>query len=354
MDKRVSVIIPCYNVEKYIDRCLNSITHQTIGMDGIEIICVDDCSTDNTVLRLKEWEKLYPDNLIVVLSEQNGRQGRARNIGLEYASAEWISYIDSDDWVDDNYFEMLFEAVTDDDYEIVGCGHIRDDGTGCKNIYEKETERESEEICENLKGKNIICIDSEEKRRRAIMLAPIKYNAWAKIISKDFILKYNLFFPENLTYEDAFWGSILHFYIKKACILNVNMYHYYVNDSSTVLTKNSNHHLDCITCQSMLWDEYFKRNLYEKYKYEIEIEHLYSCFLAGLKAAIYRYEKPDYNYYLLLRQLVKQRIPCYCDNPYVFSGAFKEIHLLMLKSLDNVLSRDEFNSFVQNIKTIGI
>ena len=104
----ISVIIPCYNVESYIDRCLTSITSQTIDLSLLEIICIDDASTDNTWSKLQAWETTYPENIMIIHCDENGRQGTARNIGLQYASAPWIAYIDSDDWIELDYFEKLY------------------------------------------------------------------------------------------------------------------------------------------------------------------------------------------------------------------------------------------------------
>lgn len=84
---KISIIIPCYNVEKYIDRCLESIEKQTIGIETLEIICLDDKSVDGTLDKLHEWEKRYPDNIVVVELPDNGRQGCARNIGLSYMAS---------------------------------------------------------------------------------------------------------------------------------------------------------------------------------------------------------------------------------------------------------------------------
>lgn len=74
----ISVIIPCYNVEKYIDRCLESITAQTIGLDMLEIILINDGSTDNTLDKLYRWERLFPENIMVITYEENLRQGEQR------------------------------------------------------------------------------------------------------------------------------------------------------------------------------------------------------------------------------------------------------------------------------------
>ena len=106
---KVSVIIPCYNVEPYIGECLDSVIGQTIGKENLEIIVVDDCSTDNTVQILQAYETRYPEQMIVVLCEQNGRQGTARNIGLSYASGEFVSFVDSDDYMPDDAVEKILK-----------------------------------------------------------------------------------------------------------------------------------------------------------------------------------------------------------------------------------------------------
>ncbi len=88
MEEKISVIIPCYNVEKYIDRCLTSVVNQTIGLKMLEIICVNDGSTDGAWEKLCQWEKQCPENMLAVDCKENGAQGRARNIALSYASGE--------------------------------------------------------------------------------------------------------------------------------------------------------------------------------------------------------------------------------------------------------------------------
>ena len=95
--KKISVIIPCYNAQAYIPRCLHSIFSQTIGMETLEIILVNDASTDHTLDILLQFENKFPDSVIVVNLEQNIRQGGARNVGLSYASGEYVAFLDADD-----------------------------------------------------------------------------------------------------------------------------------------------------------------------------------------------------------------------------------------------------------------
>ncbi len=100
MDKLISIIIPCYNVQSYIDRCFQSLLAQTIDFDRLEIILVDDCSTDATWEKLTAIEAAYPESVMIIHCDENGHQGTARNIGLTYASAPYIGFVDSDDWIE--------------------------------------------------------------------------------------------------------------------------------------------------------------------------------------------------------------------------------------------------------------
>ena len=168
------------------------------------------------------------------------------------------------------------------------------------------------------------------------------------------MIENELFFPINLTYEDAYWGSLLHLYVERSYVLDKKLYHYFVNENSTVLTTNSNHHLDCITTQTMLWAEWNRRGFLSIYRQELEIEHIYSAFLAGMKFLILRYSEPDYNVYLLLRTLILQRIPDYRKNKYIQSNIMSEFHMLMLTSLDVQLNKSQFGEFAENVKKIGI
>lgn len=103
----VSIIVPCYQVEKYIRRCVDSIINQSIGFENIELILVDDASTDGTLEILRKYEKMYP-GIIVIECEKNGRQGTARNIGLQYATGKYIGFVDADDWIEPDMYEHMY------------------------------------------------------------------------------------------------------------------------------------------------------------------------------------------------------------------------------------------------------
>lgn len=340
----ISVIIPCYNVETLLDRCLESIVKQTIGVHNLEIICVDDCSTDNTREVLSRWEERFSDNLMLVFCEENGRQGTARNIGLQYATADWIAFVDSDDWLEPDYLEKLFACVRKNQYDVVTCSYGRDYSDSLTFFEDRSTKKES---C-------ALFIDTDEKRKEFLIKQCVGYNAWGKLIRKELLLENDIFFPENLTYEDGYWGSLLHFYVSSSYILKEKLYHYYVNEKSTVLTSNSLHHMDVLTVQHMLWKTWEERGFLERFREELEYEHLGSCYMVALKAIILRYEKPSYEHYLLLREMVVQRIPDYERNKYMNKRREDDYHTMLLKSLKYPLRKQQFIEFAQLVKTLGL
>lgn len=341
--RKISVIIPCYNVELWIDRCILSVINQTIGFENVELICVDDCSVDDTVKKLEYWEKKYPGNIEVIRMPQNGRQGRARNAGLEHATSEWIAFIDSDDWIEPTYLEKLYSIGCDSEYDIVDCKVVRDFSKELAVLDETRTGRED----------RIYNIQSLEDRKPCIVTPPWSLCAYGKIIRKDFLVSNNIDFPEYYAYEDGYWGSLLTMCVNKVYVLEEYLYHYFVNEESTVL-KGGEHHWDFITVQTLLWNEWERRGYFDFFKDELEMEHIFSAYLQGIKTAIWRFDPPNYNYYLLLRELILKRIPHYEENRYIKNGILKELYQLMMVALPNKLSKTEFYSFAESIKKVGI
>lgn len=116
MNKMITVIIPCYNVEKYIEKCINSIENQIYK--NIEIIVVDDCSTDNTMNILRKMKEEY-SNLQVYQNDKNKGAAYSRNFAIKKAKGEYIGFIDADDYIGENYYEELLKKAEEDDADIV-------------------------------------------------------------------------------------------------------------------------------------------------------------------------------------------------------------------------------------------
>jgi glycosyltransferase involved in cell wall biosynthesis len=128
---KISVIIPVYNVEKYLARCLDSVIAQTFS--DIEIVCINDGSTDNSADILSEYATR--DSRIRIVSQENAGLSIARNVGLEHISGQYVCFIDSDDWVDENYLEVLFNLLSNSgaDIAMAGMKFVKGDCISCNN-----------------------------------------------------------------------------------------------------------------------------------------------------------------------------------------------------------------------------
>ena len=119
---KVSVIVPVYNAQKTLNICLKSLMNQTL--EDIEIICVDDCSSDESWMILQEWERRYPEKMIITRLPVNSGAGGARNCALQYASGEYIGFCDSDDIVHSDMYQALYYEAKSGDYDFVDCGYL--------------------------------------------------------------------------------------------------------------------------------------------------------------------------------------------------------------------------------------
>ena len=142
--EKISVIVPCYNVEKYVSKCLDSLINQTYK--NLEIICVEDCATDNTYNILKEYVK-KDSRIKLIKNKKNGGLSYSRNEGIKNATGSYLSFIDSDDYVDNNFYEVLYKSLKKNKADISICD--------MKVVYE-DTKQESISKCCNYEEFNVV------------------------------------------------------------------------------------------------------------------------------------------------------------------------------------------------------
>ena len=339
MDKLISIIIPCYNVEKYIDRCFDSLLAQTIGFDKLEIIMIDDCSTDSTWDKLTAIEASYPESVMIIHCDENGHQGRARNIGLQYASAPYVGYVDSDDWIEPDMYEKLYQKMTEHNCDIVMCQNWRDTALSGQILAPKPT-GEADRLLE---------IDTVEKRKIFIACGSIGYGAWDKLFTREFLVENDIFFPEGLAYEDHFFATLLYFYAKRVYILEERLYHYYVNPASTVLSPNATHHFNILTVDKLMWAECENRGFLTEYRKEMEYQFLTLCYLAAMKMISLRLTHVPYDFFLELKDETLKRVPDYHSNPYI-KDYVTELNQVLLQLLDLPISEQDLNAVCNAVR----
>ena len=224
----ISVIIPVYNVEKYLHQCLDSIINQTLK--EIEIICVDDGSTDKSLEILKEYAK--KDKRIIILQQQNQYAGVARNTGLKIAKGKYLSFLDSDDFFELNMLEEMYNKAEQDQSDIVICGwYSYNDkkqevvkATPINPVFVKTSPFSGKDLNDNL---FILC----------------KPNAWTKLYNHEFFLKHNLEFENCRVYNDMTCVYLSLAVAKKISILD-KCYVYYRNNQNSNLTSQWNNNFD--------------------------------------------------------------------------------------------------------------
>lgn len=364
--KKISIIIPCYNVEKYIDRCLQSVTDQTYPLSDMEILCVNDASTDGTLAKLQSWEARFPDNLMIIDCEENGHLGKARNIGLSYATGEWIAFIDSDDWIERDYLSSLYETAVQGDYQLVACREERDSSEGLTYFSDSSSRTdasdptdysESQAVGNHRKNEDSVIpytIDSPTSRRNFFMTQPLKLYAWGRIIRRDFLIDNELFFPEHLAYEDIVWGNLVNMYLERAALIDRAMYHYYVNPDSIVLKRNESYHIDHISTQEIMWEQLIGRGFGNEYLPEIQYEYLYDGYLGMLKILALRFDEPSYSYFRLLQELTRSKVPADACARFVSDPGIPELHRLLFGMIHQYVSRDGFSQMMEILRKGGL
>lgn len=213
----ISVIIPLYNGEKYIKRCYESINNQDFDKE-VEIIFVDDGSSDNSLKILNELKKNNPK--ITVISQQNKNVGGARNTGLKIAKGKYVSFIDIDDFISSDFLSGLYNVIEKYHAQVAATSVIRYKMDGKeKPLLNYDEETAAEDNCDKAK---------------LIYSNGTGYGVWNKIYKRDFLIKNNLYFRENVYYEDVDFVVKAVYYAKRIATCNTGNYYYYVNKKSVM------------------------------------------------------------------------------------------------------------------------
>ena len=207
---KISVIIPVYNTERYLDKCLDSIVKQTLK--NIEIIVVNDCSQDNSLEIIEDY-KQKDDRIIVINNIKNLGLGGARNVGMQRATGDFISFVDSDDWIENNTLESAYNEAIANNADVVLFRYTF--------FFEKsDTYYSAKKIKHKLKTPNNII---------TIYDCPELFNvtsACLKLYKNKVLKDSDITFPEKLYYEDIPFSFKLYFSMNKAVILDEPLYYY--------------------------------------------------------------------------------------------------------------------------------
>ena len=244
MKIKVSVIIPVYNTEDYLKECIESLVNQTLR--EIEILIVNDGSTDSSLEIMKEFKNKYP-NIIKIFDKVNGGQASARNYALSFAQGEYLGFVDSDDWVDSTMYEEMYEKAKKEDADIVICDMV--------DHFPDRT----------------VCYPSSRFENK-FKVTPSACNK----LFKRSLVKEDVF-PVGLWYEDFEFTTMQ--LMKTDCIsvIHKGLYHCHCREVSTMYNNNSEKNQDILVVLEHLVEYVEKNGWYEKYKNVLEylyIDHV--------------------------------------------------------------------------------
>ena len=248
----ISLIIPVYNVEQYLQDCLNSVVAQT-NLD-YEVICVDDGSTDGSLTILKEFQNRY--NQITVITQQNKGLSGARNAGILAAKGDYLFFLDSDDWIEPNMLEILAQKQRGEDLVCFNGRRVFEDGST------EEPDNEIEEL--NLNGWEYYCKYALVRRKFHFVCSVLR------LYRREYLLKNKLFFEEGIYHEDNLFTPLACYYAQTVKVIPDCLYVYRIRKGSITQSVNVQRLYDMITVANKLSDFFIpisdidKNNLYRE------------------------------------------------------------------------------------------
>jgi len=212
----VSIIVPIYNSEKYLSRCLDSIISQTF--DNFECVLIDDGSTDNSSFIYDRYGQ--SDNRIIVIHQKNSGLSATRNRGMEIARGKYVCHVDSDDYIQKNMCEILVDAVNRSDADVVCCGYIENNKV--------------RSLCDEdfiFRNRNTIEIVHYLEMRQAFGVA------WNKLYKKSILDTYSIGFPLSIKFGEDMIFNLRYFKHIKTAYVSSNYIYHYLHDNKSSLAK---------------------------------------------------------------------------------------------------------------------
>lgn len=284
---KLSIVAAVYNLEQYLPRCLDALVNQTL--QEIEILCVDDGSTDSAPQIIDEYAKKYPEK-IKAFHKTNGGEFTTRNYGLERAQGEYVTFVDTDDWVEPNWAEKLYQAAKENDADLAVCGFERID-------------LETNQVV----GKDMIgygnCV--KEMSGRDDFMLFINPAPWNKIYKREKIK--DLRFLDFRGFNDMIFLASSYTKINKVAYIPEVLYHYYLRYDSQIHTVNQQDVKNFKKYLLELKALYIRNNQYEEMKYILDL-------LAFLHLGISVMYRASYDKQIEMKKMMEQTIQYLDEN----------------------------------------
>ena len=309
-DPKVSVIVPVYNTERYLRRCLDSLLHQTLA--ELEIVAIDDGSTDGSPKILRSYAARYPGKIQVLTKEQNNGQAGARNLGLRAARGSYIGFLDSDDFAKPEMYQKLFEAAEAADADYAACGYTDTAEEGGRLIVLSRS------------------VASRPSRTQKDLFFGALVSPFLHLYRREILQTAGVFFTENHIYEDtAFYINLIPYIhriaeVPEALACRVRR----ANSTTATISLERIRHIFPVLDEVI--DFYRDRGFWDEFRAEVE----YMCVRILACSSLRRAARlpRGYERRLFVRDtltFIESRFPDFRKNPYIRNGG-KHLYLQML------------------------
>lgn len=313
LDKKVSVVVPVYNAREFLKECLDSLVNQTL--QDIEIIAVNDGSTDDSLEILKEYETKYASKLRV-FSKENGGQATARNMGIAKCEGEYIGFVDSDDYVALDMYEKMYAVAKKD-----GCDYVE-----CEYKYMKVEQDKS--------LKELPCYGNVRAfgERKEMFIDPL-VSPWNKLYRAELLKEKDIIFPEGVIYEDtAFFVKGIPHIQKMGFVPEAFVYHF-LRENSTMNSNKAKRVGNIFPVLEDIWNYYEERGFKDTYFHELEYFCTKILLCSSLsRIASVRDKALRKEFIEKTMTMIKNKFPGYRRNPYLKSGK-TSIYMKLMNSV---------------------
>lgn len=320
---QLSIIVPVYNMasDNKLTFCLDSLLAQKL--DDYEIIAVDDCSTDNSLEVLKDYQSKNPDKIVVIHSETNKHQGGAKNLGIRAAKGEWIGFIDADDWIDSGMYAAMIQKARETGADMVGCD---------LNMVDRHTYEVGSIIEKNGSPDQSGVLDHEKKKSLILDGGRLV----VKIYKRSTILEKELFFPEDIFYED---NAMSNSYLLTAShyeYISEPWYYYYQHDSSTVHSFSERKCLDRMEAGRVILKEARRLGFFDEFRPELEFLFTQLFYVNTLFTYMPCVKPARMAFVKKLTDEMKSTFPSFAENEYYIERTGAEEKKLIAMAVKSV------------------
>ncbi len=309
----VSVCIPVYNVARYLQQCIDSLLHQTLK--NIELVFVNDASTDDSLDILLKNQSLHPEKIKVIDSKVNRKLGSARNLGIANASGKYIGFVDSDDFVAPFMFETIFKEAERTSADAVFIQY-----TSVAEDTKYSTEIDWEELTPIiLWDKRLTAMKGRilnDKDICDLIALPIG-GVYCGLYRREMIMSSGVTFPEKLRYEDNYWLSLIKPCFRKVSFVDKVCYAYRYNPSSITHQRNQSFQIrDRIMIENKVLAASIENGyfdcFYDAFEWCYTFRYAVNTFLLG----VFNFDKPDIAAIRRLEKQLRVKFPKWYKNPY--------------------------------------